>query len=506
MNQLKKLAGETIWYGVSSILGRIINYFLTPLYTTVFIPNEYGMITELFAYSAFLNILFMYGMETSYFRFASRHKDQANEYFNLAVSSIIISSCIFSGILACFSIPIMKYLGYSGHEEIIYWFAILITIDSIMAIPFAKLRLEKQAKKFALIKLFNIILVVLFNIFFIIICPDILNGTYLTNLKPVIASFYTTDFNIKYVFLSTLLGNAIFAFFLASQFKNFKFLIDFNKFKPIIIYATPLIIMGFLNVINEMLSRILLKELLPDNFYPGKSNLAALGIFGACYKISTFMALGVQAFKYAAEPFFFSNSREKNSTQLFSNVMLGFVIFSSLIFLSVSLNLTWLANIFLRKETYKEALYIVPVLLMAYLMLGIFYNLSIWYKISDKTKYGAIIACIGAFFTITLNYILIPFWGYMGSAIATLATFTSMSVISYFIGQKFFPIPYPIFKIFIYLGVSSILVYLLYPIDYRNFWINFLLKNLGTLAFVIFIYFCEQKNIKGKVVFGFKIS
>jgi len=484
-----------MWYGVSSILGRVINYFLTPLYTTVFIPSEYGVITEIFAYSAFLNIMYMYGMETAYFRFATMYKDKANEYFNLAVSSLIISSCIFSGALAYFAHPIMAYLGYAGHEEIVYWFAILIAIDSIVAIPFARLRLQKQVKRFAFIKLLNVSLVVFLNIFFIIICADIMDGQYLSNFKPIIASFYTADFNVKYVFLSTLLGNAIFIFLLADQFKNFRFSFDFNKFKPVLIYASPLILMGVAGVTNEMLSRALLKEILPDNFYPNQSNLGALGVFGACYKLSIFMALGIQAFRYAADPFFFSNAQDKNSPDLFSKVMLVFVIFNSIIFLVVSLNLEWLALLFLRTAEYREGLVIVPVLLMAYLVLGIFYNLSVWYKITDNTKYGAMIACIGAVFTVVLNYSLIPILGYMGSAIATLATYSIMVVISYLIGQKHFEVPYPIFRILNYIIVSSVLVYILYPINLGNLWLNFLVKNLGTLAFLVFIFFMERNNI-----------
>lgn len=505
MSQLKKLAGETVWYGISSILGRVIVYFLTPLYTTVFIASEYGVITELFAYSAFLNILYMYGMETAYFRFATKNKDNADDYFDLAVSSIIVSSCVFSGILAFFANPIMNYLGYSGHEEIIYWFAALIAIDSIVAIPFARLRLQKKVKRFAFIKLFNVTLVVLLNVFFIVICADIIDGQYLSVLKPFISTFYTTDFNVKYVFLSTLLGNLIFILLLADQFKTFKFYFDFEKFKPVLIYASPLILMGLAGVTNEMLSRALLKEILPEGFYSDQSNLAALGIFGACYKLSIFMVLGNQAFRYAAEPFFFSNAADKNSPALFSNLMLGFVIFNSIVFLVVSLNLEWLALLFLRSAEYRQGLFIVPVLLMAYLFLGIFYNLSVWYKITDNTKYGAVIAVIGAMITIILNYTLIPILGYLGSALATLATYSSMVGVSYFIGQKFFPVPYPIFKIFLYISLSSVIVYLLYPMDFGGIWLNFFIKNIGAVIFLLFVFFSERKNLKGRIIFGLRI-
>ena len=505
MSQLKKLAGETIWYGVSSILSRIINSALTPLYTLTFIKSEFGVITEIFAFSAFLNIIYMYGMETAYFRFATKHKENSQDYFNIVVSSIIFTSFIFSCTLSYFASPIMDYLGYPGYEEIVYWFAALIAIDSIVAIPFAKLRLEKQAKRFALIKLFNIILIVSFNIFFIIICPDILNGAYLSDLNPFISSFYSLDFNVKYVFLSTLLGNMIFIFLLLEQFKSFKFTFDFKKFKPVLIYAAPLLIMGLAGVTNEMLSRAFLEDMLPVNFYNHQSNLAALGVFGACYKLSIFMALGIQAFRYAAEPFFFSNAHDKNSPELFSKVMLGFVVFNCIVFLVVSLNLEWLGRIFLLNAEYREGLFIVPILLMAYLFLGIFYNLSIWYKITDNTKYGAIIACLGALITITLNYTLIPIWGYLGSAIATLSTYFSMVILSYFFGQKYFPIPYPVFKIVTYIVVSSLCVYLLYPLDFGSVWFNLMVKNLGSLIFLFFIFICERKNLKNKVIFGFRI-
>ncbi len=505
MSQLKKLAGETVWYGVSSILARVINYFLTPLYTTVFMPSEFGVITKVFAFSAFLNMIYMYGMETAYFRFATKAKEKSAEYFNLVVSSIILTSVIFSSVLAYFAYPIMAYLGYSGHEEIVYWFAILISIDSIAAIPFAKLRLEKKAKRFAFIKLFNVLLVVGLNVFFTLFCADVLKGEYLESLKPFISSFYTLEFNVKYVFLATLLANATLIILLADQFKDFQFLFDFKKFKPVLIYAAPLLIMGIAGVTNEMLSRTLLEDLLPDNFYDHQTNLAALGIFGACYKLSIFMALGIQAFRYAAEPFFFSNANDKNSPQLFSNVMLGFVAFNAVVFLTVSLNLKWLADLFLRNPAYKEGLHIVPLLLLANLFLGIFYNLSIWYKITDRTNYGAIIACIGAAITIGLNITLVPIFGYVGSAATTLVTYMVMSIMSYFLGQKYFPVPYPLFKIFVYLGVSSALVYFLYPMSFGGLWADFFVKNIISLGFVVFLFLMERNNLKGKVFFGVKI-
>ncbi|MFY0651668.1 MAG: polysaccharide biosynthesis protein [Cyclobacteriaceae bacterium] len=505
MSQLRKLAGETVWYGLSSIVGRVISYILTPIYTSVFLPGEYGVVTELYAYAAFFNVVYMYGMETAYFRFATKDKEKSNDYFNLCVSSIITTSFIISGLLVFNAESIMTMLGYEGKEVIIYWLATVLAIDSIYALPFAKLRLNGQAKRFAFVRLGNVLVAVLLNLFFLVFCDAVDSGGLFPGLKPFIGSFYTADFKVRYVFLSNLLANSLFIIFLSDQFRGFKFRINFSQFRPLLVYGWPIMLMGVAGTTNEMLSRAMLKYVLPEGFYPHQSNLDALGVFGACYKLSVFMMLGTQAFRYAAEPFFFSKASQKDSPELFSQVMKGFIIFNCLVFLGVTVNLEALGIIFLRNPAYREGLFIVPFLLGGYLLLGIYYNLSVWFKVTDKTKYGALMTSVGALVTIVANLLLIPLLGYFGCALATLATYVVMTSMSYFLGQKHYPVPYKLKEAFGYMAMAGALSYLFYHLDLGGVVMNSLVRNIAVAAFILATYLFERNNLKGREIFGFKL-
>ena len=504
MGLIKGLAGDTIWYGLSSIIGRLISYLLVPLYTIIFLPGEYGIVTELYAYTAFLFPVFNYGMETAYFRFATKNKEKEPYYFNITVSALLVSSAMLGVLLIWFSQSIAVSLEYSGKVLVFYWLITILIIDTLSAIPFARLRLQKKAKKFAFIRLFNISLAVFMNLFFLVFCLKIYQGIWFPSYQGIAIDYFDFQFKAKYVFLSNLIANSVMLILLYKEFSGFKFKINFSQLKPILIYALPLLFMGLAGVTNEMLSRALLKFWLPDGFYADHTSLAALGIFGACYKLSVFMMLGIQAFRYAAEPFFFSNAEDKDSPKLFANVMTGFVIFNVLIFVGVSLNLEVIGMVFLRNPVYREGLYIVPFLLMGYLFNGIYYNLSVWYKITDRTIYGAFITITGAVLTVVFNYWLIPILGYFGSAIITLISFFAMAVISYLLGQKYYPVPYQIKRIFVFLLVSTLLVALVYPLDLGHWSYNFLLKNAAVIVFLVFTYLMERKHLAGRVIFGFK--
>jgi O-antigen/teichoic acid export membrane protein len=296
------------------------------LYTSVFAPGAYGVITELYAYVAFFNVVYTYGLETAFFRFATKTENQSQEVYNNAQSLIIISSLLLSGLLFAFAPQIAQLLEYPDKEHLVEWLAMIMGVDAILAIPYAKLRLDNKAWTFAITKLSNIGLNIFLNIFLIVLCPAIYKGELLPGLKPWIDWFYNPAWSVEYVFLSNLLANAALmpVFWHLNRYFNF----SFNKrlLKSMMAYAYPLLFMGLAGVTNEMLSRVLLKYWLPENFYPGKSNLYILGIFGACYKLAIFMNLTVQAFKYAAEPFFFSKGEDKNSPALFARVMHWFVI------------------------------------------------------------------------------------------------------------------------------------------------------------------------------------
>jgi len=450
LSLLRKLASQTAVYGLSSVLGRTLNYLLVPLYTSVFAPGEYGIVTELYAYVAFLNILYIYGLETAYFRFVSKSDPQNT--FNIAFTSILVTSIAFSGIIFYLSEEIAQILQYPEKRNFIRWMALILSIDAIVAIPFAKLRQEGKAASFAIFKLSNISLNIGLNLFFLVFCPWILSD----NPNHFLSAFFNPNLGVGYVFLSNLMANAVYILFFIPTWIKVRLTFKSAEWRRMMTYAWPILIIGFAGVTNEMLSRAILKYRLPEGFYDGLSNIEILGIFGACYKLSIFMTLAVQAFRYAFEPFFFAKAADKNSPELFSKIMTWFVIFTSFSWLLITAFLPWIGPIFLRQESYLQALSAVPWLLGGGLFLGIFYNLSLWYKLTDKTKYGAVISVAGAAVTLLLNWVLIPRFGYMGSAYATFASYTSMVIISYLWGKKHYPVPYNLGKIFTYLGLAGL--------------------------------------------------
>ena len=494
MSQLKKLASDTAVYGLSSIIGRMLNYFLVPLYTSVFAPDTYGIVTEFYAYVAFFNIIYTYGLETAFFRFATKTGHQPGEVYNNAQSLIILSSLLLSGLLYALAPQIAVLLEYPGKEHLIQWLALIMGVDAILAIPYAKLRLENKAWTFAITKLSNIGLNIFLNIFLIVVCPAIYKGELMPGLRPFIDWFYQPGWDVEYVFLSNLLANAVLIPVFWRLNKGFTFSLDKGLLKSMLVYAYPLLFMGLAGVTNEMLSRVLLKYWLPEDFYPGKSNLYILGVFGACYKLAIFMNLTVQAFKYAAEPFFFNTGQDKNSPALFARVMHWFVIVCCFILLSVSINLD-IIGLFLRQASYREGLHIVPILLLAYLFLGVYFNLSIWFKLSDQTHYSTKITIVGAIITIVLNLVLIPVLGYTGSALATLGCYFSMSVICYAIGQRYFYIPYHTFKDLGYICATMLITYVVMQVKPESQLLAtsfHLLVMLGCLALVFFL---ERKEL-----------
>ena len=495
MGRLTSLVKETAIYGVSSILGRMLNWLLVPLYTQYLLPAEYGIVTELYAYAAFLLIIYTYGMETAFFRFTNKLENKRQFILNQSQASVLVSSILFSTLLILFSTPIINYLEYPGKEKYIIWFSIILAIDAIVAIPFANLRLQQKAKKFAWIKIVNIFLNIGFNLFFIVLCTYVVNQSHESPFKNVITHFFDQNELVDYIFISNLVASGAMILIFLREIIKIRIKLNWSLLSEMYRYAFPIMIMSLAGVTNEMLSRAVLKKWLPEGFYPGYSNQAALGIFGAAYKLSVFMTLSIQAFRYAAEPFFFSRAKDKDSRDLFSSVMFWFIIFGSFILVAIVLNLDIIGFLFLRNEAYWDGLIVVPILLLANLFLGIYYNLSIWFKLTDKTYYGTLISVSGAVLTIILNYIFIPIWGYLGSSLATLACYFSMVVFSYFLGRKQYPIPYKIGKYLFYIILALILTYLGYnkPEDYT---IKFKLYQFTLiLLYVIMVVLLERRQL-----------
>jgi O-antigen/teichoic acid export membrane protein len=491
MSVVKKLASQTAVYGVSSIVGRVLTYLLVPIYTRVFGRAEYGIVTELYAYVAFLNIVFTYGIETAYFRFANRPGADRQMLYDRVLSLLVLSSIVLSGTLALLSGPLAELLRYPGQSQYLVWLAIILGLDAVVALPFARLRLENKARKFAVVRLLNIGVNVGLNLFFIKLCPDVLAGKMLPGLRPLVAAVYDPTLGVGYVFLVNLIANALYVPLLARELFGFRFRWpDWEVLRPLLVYAYPLMFMGLAGMVNEVLDRIVLKYWLPVGFYPGLTNEEAVGVYGACYKLSIFMSLVIQAFRYAAEPFFFSQSTEKNSPTTFALVLKWFTLSCAFIFVFISINLEDFGRML--GESFRQGLAVVPILLMANLFLGVYYNLSVWFKLTDKTYYGTYIGFGGAILTVALNFLLIPFLGYMGCAIATLVCYFAMAILCWRLGERHFPVPYPALRLGLWLAFATLLVGLGWGVEMAGFWARHAWHAGLTLAFLAALYLVER--------------
>jgi O-antigen/teichoic acid export membrane protein len=479
MKQLKALAGETVLYGLGSIVPRFLNFLLVPLHTGVFNPADYGVITKLFAYVAVVNIIFMFGMETAYFRFATKPEADEKRVFNLAQTVVLLISVLLSLIFILFANPLAGALDIAGNANLIVWLAIIMFMDAIVAIPFARLRLQKKAMQFAAGKLINVFILVGLNLYFLKIS-------------------YSASIGIEFVVMATLAANLFYLIFFARTLFSWRPVFDRQISPAMFSYAYPVMISGLAGMTNEMFSRITLEWWLPENFYEGESSEYALGIFGACYKFGMLMSLTVTAFRYAAEPFFFSTAADKGSPALFAKVNHYFIIACCVVLLAVGVNLD-IFKYFLRNPAYWEGLSIVPVLLLAYLFLGAYYNFSIWFKLTDKTHYGTMITLGGAIITIASNFFLIPVFGYWGSSLATLICYFSMAIVCYLLGQKFYPIPYSLYKSLLYILVTTIIVYLvnaiIIPIPWAATAVHFLVIGL----YLAVVYLIEKTYFRQPV-------
>lgn len=475
MSKIKRLAGETVLYGLGSILPRFLNFLLVRLHTTIFLPDAYGVITKLFAYMAVINVVLMFGMETAYFRYAAKPDADEKKIFNTAQTFVIGISFLTALICFLFSKPIATALLIADHPEYISWLAFILFTDAVVAIPFARLRLQKKALQFAAGKLINIGLLVGLNLYFLKVA-------------------YNAEIGIGYVILANLIANGFYLIFFSKTLLSWRPAYD-NELSPLMTrYAYPIMITGLAGMTNEMFSRVTLEWWLPYDFYPGQSAEYALGIFGACFKFAVLMNLVVQAFRYAAEPFFFSNAHDKNSPVLFARVNHYFVIVCCLLLLTVSINLDIL-KYFLKREEYWVGLNIVPILLLAYLFLGVYYNMSVWFKLADKTYFGTIITIGGTIITFAANYLLIPQYGYWGSSWATLLCYGSMTIACYLIGQRYYPIPYNIGRSIGYIAVTIFIIYLVNSVAIDEQWMATSFHAMVILLFMIVLFFIERKGL-----------
>jgi O-antigen/teichoic acid export membrane protein len=492
MSNLKKLAGQTAIYGLSSILGRSINFLLIIVYTAYLSKEELGAFTGIYALIGFLNIVFTYGMETAFFRFSTGKNLDPEKVYHTSQSLLITSSLILGSGLYLLAPIIAEAMNYPGQAYLFRWTALLLAFDAILAIPFAKLRLDNKAFAFAGAKILNILINVALNLVLIILIP------YLMDLGTISEGFlgYDRDWGIEYILLSNLIANGLIIPFVWFKAGFFAFRIEKEILKPMWTYSIPLLFMGLAGVTNELISRLLFEYLIPDNFYPGLSSREAAGVFGANFKLAILMNLVIQAFKYAAEPFFFKQSESKDSPALYAKVMHVFILFCTILMIGISVNLDWLGPLFLRSSGYEAGLFIVPTLLMGYLLLGIYFNLSIWFKITDKTKYSFWITLIGAVVSIAIIVFLVPIWGFMGAALSTLGSYLAMCLICFYFGQKYYPIPYQSGKGLSYLLFGFGLSYFGFYIQLGEPILSFFVKNSLILLFIGFVIFLEREQLR----------
>lgn len=488
MALLRKLAGETVIYGVSSILSRLLNYVvLTPYLTRVFLQDEYGIVSDLYAYAAFLMVIFTYRMETAFFRFGSREEGLATSFSTSAIS-ILFSTVILTGTLLLFAQPVAEFLEYPGHKEYVIWFAFIICFDALAAIPFAKLRLENRPVRFATVKILNILVNIFFIFFFLEICPALIEKGW-TSLEAI----YDAENRITYVFIANFLGSLSVMLILLPEYLKVRMRFDKALWKKMMVYALPLVVVGIAAVVNQLMNIPLMKALLP---YDIDTNLAKIGVYSACYKIAVLMSLFIQAFNYAAEPFFFRHFQREDSRDIYARVGQAFALAGSLVFLGIMSYIDIIRHFI--GEAFREGLFVVPILLLAYLCLGLYYNFSIWFKLTDKTRIGAYISVAGAVVTISLNIALIPVIEYAGAAWASLACYAFMAFTSYFIGLKYYPIPYPVGRMLAYIGLAVGAYFLgeaLKSLHGGSFWMT-----IGVNTVILVIYLAIVGALEREVV------
>jgi O-antigen/teichoic acid export membrane protein len=475
----KKLFKQTAIYGLATVLPRMLSFLLVRLYTGILPTAEYGEVSIVLSWMVFFNVILSYGMETAFFRFYNSETDKQNvvatSTITLFWSSIVFlfGALIFRNDLANFANIDVQYITYS------IW---ILVLDALVIVPFSKLRANQRPMMYAAIKIGNVIVNLALNVFFLLFLPQIADE----NPNSFLGNLYIENYEIAYIFVSNLVASLITFAVLSPNYLYLNRKFDKLLWKKMMHYGLPILVAGLAFAINEHFDKILLGHLLPENI--AKSEV---GAYSACYKLGLFMVLFATAFRLGIEPFFFSHSGNENATQTYAVITKYFVIMGSLILLGVIVFADVLKVLLLDDKSYWEAMKVVPLIILANFCLGIYNNLSVWYKLTDKTKIGAYISIIGALLTLMLNYILIPKYSYYGSAIATIVAYGSMMMISFFLGNKYYPIPYDMNKIASYLGLSI----LFSIISFYGFRENYFVGIPLLIGFMYYIYHNEKETI-----------
>ncbi|HTM99355.1 MAG TPA: polysaccharide biosynthesis C-terminal domain-containing protein [Pedobacter sp.] len=493
MSVLKKFIGQTAIYGVSTVFSRLFNFILTPIYTKVYAKSVYGIFTNMYANASIINAVLAFGMESTYFRYLNKHEDKKQEVYNNSFLCIAFISTLFLITGLIFSNSIASYLAANAAEihdykQYVAFFIWILFVDAICVIPFAKLRADDKAMKYSMAKFLNIGCFVGFNLIFIFVIPAIIKHQWIG--ADWLDSWYRHQW-IGYVFLANLIASLATFIFLLPEFLKLQFKFDGVLFKTMFSYSWPILIANLSFIVNENLDKIVLRRLLPTDIADGE-----VGIYGAVCKIAIFLSIFITAFRLGAEPFFFSHAKNENAKKTYATILHYFVIALALIFVGLIANIEILKH-FISRDGAKVAEYwvglpAVPFLLLGYVCLGIYMNLSVWYRLSDQTRFGLYISLVGAVITIVLNFVLIPKYSYMGSAWVSMIAYFVMMVLSYVLGQKYYPIPYNLKRIFAYLVVSTLIAFSSFFLFNRNIYIG----NAMLIVFLVGIIYFEKNDLR----------
>ena len=467
-------------YGIATVFPRLVSVILVRVHTDKSVlseVSEFGTLSLVFSYIILFNVILSYGLETSFFRFYNTEKNK-KDVLNTATISIIISSLIFASVFSIFKLNISDFTGINvSYLSIIVW---ILVADALAVIPFAYLRLKGSALKYSVIKIINVLVYFSLNIFLLILLKD-LSASY-----EIFENIYFDNFEVAYIFIANLIASVVSLLLLLPFYFKLNYRANFKLLRKMLLYAFPILISGLAFTINETFDKILLDFLLPASIAKTE-----IGMYAACYKLAIFMTLFSAAYKLAIEPFFFSEADKKTSKRSYALVLETFVIIGSSIMVLIVVALDILKVIFIGDPEYWQAMYIVPIILFANFCLGIYQNLSVWYKVTNRTRFAAYISCIGAFITLVLNLTLIPDYSYLGSALATLIAYFTMALLSYLIGKRYYPIPYNTPKILFYIVLSVTLSY----ISFYGFRDNLLIGIMCIFVMNLVILIKEKARI-----------
>lgn len=478
MAELKSLAKDTAIYGMSSIVGRFLNYLLVPLYTAVLPASSggYGVVSNVYAYTALILVLLTFGMETGFFRFANKSDENPEKVYTNTLLFVGGLSLLFVILGMTFLHPIASFLEYPDHADYVGMMILVVALDSFQCVPFSYLRYKKRPIKFAAIKMLNIVGNIGLNLFFLLLCPWLY-----VHAPETVSWFYHPDYQVGYIFVSNLIMSVIQLFFFIPELRGFSYRADWQLIKRMVAYSFPILIFGLVGILNQTVDKMIYPFLFDDR----QEGLVQLGIYSATSKVALVMAMFTQAFRYAYEPFVFGKNKDADNRKVYAAAMKYFFIFSLLAFLTVMGYMDLLR--FMVARDYWEGLSVVAIVMGAEIFKGIYFNLSFWYKLTDETHWGAYFSLIGCTVILALNVWLVPLYGYIASAWASVAGYGAITLLSYVIGQKKYPVIYPLKDMAVYLVLAAVLFVLSEIVSVQHVILRLLYHTLLILIFVAFI-------------------